>query len=148
MNNCFIFCAFFLSFISNRSIRSIDFRANLDAQNAGNGISGLQISKMFWVSILSDPPIHARYVGHTRGLRPLLSPLIYYLTERSLFKKFPPTGKSLKKVVQLLKKVTLTFNSACVTCNDVTYSDVTQLPYEWRKKLWVDKYHIINRSVG
>ena len=26
-------------------------------------------------------------------------PLIYYLTERSLFKKCPPTGKSLKKVL-------------------------------------------------
>jgi hypothetical protein len=27
-------------------------------------------------------------------------PLIYYLTERFLFKKFPPTGKSLKKALQ------------------------------------------------
>ena len=26
-------------------------------------------------------------------------PLIYYLTERSLFKKCPPTGKSLKKAL-------------------------------------------------
>jgi hypothetical protein len=45
------------------------------------------------------PPIHAWYVGHTRDLQPLLSPLIYYLTERSLFKKCPPTGKSLKKAL-------------------------------------------------
>ena len=41
------FCAFFPSFISNTSIVSINFGANLDAQNAGNGISVLQISKIF-----------------------------------------------------------------------------------------------------
>jgi hypothetical protein len=52
----FTFCAFFSSFISNPSIVSINFRANLDAQNAGNGISVFQISKIFW-------GIHP----HTRG---------------------------------------------------------------------------------
>jgi hypothetical protein len=41
------FVRFFPSFISNTSIVSINFRANLDAQNAGNGISGFQISKIF-----------------------------------------------------------------------------------------------------
>jgi hypothetical protein len=46
----FTFCAFFPSFISNTSTVSINFRANLDAQNAGNGISVLQISKIFWGS--------------------------------------------------------------------------------------------------
>jgi hypothetical protein len=46
----FTFCAFFPSFISNTIIVSINFRANLDAQNAGNGISVLQISKIFWGS--------------------------------------------------------------------------------------------------
>ena len=46
----FTFCAFFPSFISNtsRPIVGINFRANLDAQNAGNSISGFQISKIFW----------------------------------------------------------------------------------------------------
>ena len=44
-----------------------------------------------------DPPIHAWYVGHTHGLPPLLYPLIYYLTESSLFKKCPPHGKILKR---------------------------------------------------
>ena len=39
----FTFCAFFPSFISNTSIVSINFRANLDVQNAGNDISGIQI---------------------------------------------------------------------------------------------------------
>ena len=29
----------------------MNFRANLDAQNAGNDISGLHISKIFWWSI-------------------------------------------------------------------------------------------------
>jgi hypothetical protein len=46
----FTFCAFFPSFISIRSIVSTNFRANLDAQNAGNGISVLQISNIFWGS--------------------------------------------------------------------------------------------------
>ena len=51
VNIFFNFCAFFPSFISNTSIvRSINFGANLDAQNAGNGISLLQISKLFWGS--------------------------------------------------------------------------------------------------
>jgi hypothetical protein len=44
-------CAFFPSFISNTSIVSKHFRAKLDAQNAGNGISVLQISKLFWGSM-------------------------------------------------------------------------------------------------
>jgi hypothetical protein len=57
------FVHFFPSFISNTSIVSINFRANLDAQNAGNGISGFQISNIFWV-----------VWPHTRGflLRPPL----------------------------------------------------------------------------
>ena len=82
---------FFPSFISSTSIVSINFRANLDAQNAANCISGLP----------QTPPIHAWYVGHTHGFPPLLYPLIYYLTERSLFKKCPPTGKSLKEVLHV-----------------------------------------------
>jgi hypothetical protein len=45
-----LLCAFFPSFISNTSIVSINFRANLDAQNAGNGISVFQISNIFWGS--------------------------------------------------------------------------------------------------
>jgi hypothetical protein len=47
----FTFSAFFHSFISNTTIVSINLRANLDAQNAGNGISLLQISKIFWGSM-------------------------------------------------------------------------------------------------
>jgi hypothetical protein len=58
------FVHFFPSFISNASIVSINFRANLDTQNAGNGISGLQISKICWGNMPPDPPIHAWYLGH------------------------------------------------------------------------------------
>jgi hypothetical protein len=44
------------------------------------------------------PLIHTWYIGHTRGH--CYPPLIYYLTERSVFKKCPPpTGKSLKKAL-------------------------------------------------
>ena len=49
--NYYIFGAFFPSLISNTSIVSINFRANLDAQNAGHSISGFQISNIFWGSM-------------------------------------------------------------------------------------------------
>jgi hypothetical protein len=38
-------------------IVSINFRENLDAQNAGNCISGLQISNIFWGSMPPDSPM-------------------------------------------------------------------------------------------
>ena len=57
MVNIFLtFCAFFPSFISNTSIVSINFGANLDAQNAGNGIPVLQISKMKGPFSKNAPP--------------------------------------------------------------------------------------------
>jgi hypothetical protein len=102
MVNIFLtFCWFFPSFISNTSIVSIHFGVNLVAQNAGNGISVLQISKMFWGSTPPDTPhscVHGMLVTHVAFSYCYL-PVIYYLTERSLFKKCPPTGKSLKKAL-------------------------------------------------
>ena len=86
----FTFCEFYPLFISNTSIVSINFGANLDAQNAGNDISGNQISKIF-------PPIHAWYIGHTRGLQPLLSPSNILSHRKVPFQKMPPHGKILKK---------------------------------------------------
>jgi hypothetical protein len=69
----------------------------LDAQYAGNDISGIQISKIFWGS--TDPPfMHGILATHV-AFSNCYPPLIYYLTERSLFKKCPPTGKSLKKAL-------------------------------------------------
>jgi hypothetical protein len=94
----FTFCAFFPLFISNTSIVSINFGANLNAQNAGNDISGIQISKIFWGSTpREDPPIHAWYIGHTRGLQPLLSPSNLLSHRKVPFQKMPPHGKILKK---------------------------------------------------
>jgi hypothetical protein len=143
----FTFCAFFPSFISNTSIVSINFRANLDTQNAGNGISGFKFQKCsggvhlhtrdhcypplisndklwlifflnfcaFFPSFISntiivsinlgsnapDPPIHAWYVGHTRGLQPLLSPCNILSHRKVPFQKMPPPpmGKFLKKAL-------------------------------------------------
>ena len=67
----------------------MNFRANLDAQNAGNCICGLQKQSM-----PPDPPRDSCVVCRPHGY----PPLIYYLTERSLIKNAPPpTGKSLKK---------------------------------------------------
>ena len=97
----FTFCSFFPLFISNTSIVSINFGANLDAQNAGNDISGIQISKIFSGSTpRKDPPPFMRGILATHvAFSHCYPPLIYYLTERSLFKKCPPTGKSLKKAL-------------------------------------------------
>jgi hypothetical protein len=72
-------------------IVSINLRANLDAQNAGNCISGLQIS--FSGGLCPRPPRDSCMVCRPHGY----PPLIYYLTERSLFKKCSPHGKILKK---------------------------------------------------
>jgi hypothetical protein len=94
-----ILCAFFPSFISNTSIVSINFGANLDAQNAGNGIPVLQISKIFWESTPPDPPFMRGMLATHVTFSHYYPPLTYYLTERSLFKKSPPPphGKILKK---------------------------------------------------
>ena len=90
------FCAFFLLFISNTSIVRINFGANLDSQNAGNDIS--IFSKIFWGSTPPDPPpIHAWYIGHTRGFQPLLSPSNILSHRKVPFQKMPPHGKILKK---------------------------------------------------
>ena len=91
------FCAFFPSFISNTSMVSINFGANLDAQNAGNGISVLQISKIFCGSTPPDPTFMRGMLATHVTFSHCYPPLIYYLTERYLFKKCPPTGKSFKK---------------------------------------------------
>ena len=100
MVNIFLtFCAFFPSSISNTSIVSINFAANLDAQDAGNGISVLQILKIFWGSTPPDPPFMRGMLATCVTFSHCFPPLIYYLTEGSLFKKCPPTGKSLKKAL-------------------------------------------------
>jgi hypothetical protein len=102
MVNIFLtFCAFFPSFISNTSIVSINFGANLDAQNAENGIPVLQISKILWGSTPPDPPFMRDMLATHVTFSHCYPPLIYYLTERSLFKKCPPTGKSLKKALEI-----------------------------------------------
>jgi hypothetical protein len=63
MVNIFLRFVRFPSFISNTSIVSINFRANLDAQNAGNAFPGFK--KIFWGVCPQTPlGIHAWYVGH------------------------------------------------------------------------------------
>jgi uncharacterized membrane protein YqaE (UPF0057 family) len=98
MVNIFLtFCGFVPSFISNTNIVSINFGENLEAQNAGNGISVLQNSKIFWGSTPPDPPfMRSWYVGHTRGLQQLLSPC-NILSPRKVPLKNAPLGKILKK---------------------------------------------------
>ena len=102
------FCAFFPSFISNTCIVSINFGANLDAQNAGNGIPVLQISKIFCGSTPQTPHSCVGMLATHVTFSHCYPPLIYYLTERSLFKKCPPTGKFLKKAL-IMTTVVLAF---------------------------------------
>jgi hypothetical protein len=92
----FYFLCVFPLFISNTNIVSINFGANMDAQNAGNDISGIQISKIFCGSTPQE--IHAWYIGHTGGLQPLLSPSNILSHRKVPFQKMPPPhGKILKK---------------------------------------------------
>jgi hypothetical protein len=44
---CGNFCAFFSYFGVKKRHFSTNFKSNFDAQNAGNGACGLQISKIF-----------------------------------------------------------------------------------------------------
>jgi hypothetical protein len=93
----FTFCAFFPFFYSNTSIVNINFGANLDAQDVGNGISVLQISKIFWGSTPpEDPPFMCGMLA-TRDLQPLLSPSNILSHRKVPFQKMPPHGKILKK---------------------------------------------------
>jgi hypothetical protein len=79
---------------------SINFRAKLGSQNAGNGISVLQISNFSGEYTSAPPPPFMRGILATHvAFSHCYPPLIYYLTERSLFKKCLPTGKSLKKAL-------------------------------------------------
>jgi hypothetical protein len=45
----------------------------------------------------TPPPIHAWYIGHKRGLQPLLSPSNILSHRKVPFQKMPPHGKILKK---------------------------------------------------
>jgi hypothetical protein len=60
---------------------------------------------IFWGSTPPDPspPFMRGILATNVAFSHCYPPLIYYLTERSLFKKCPSTGKSLKKA--LLRKV-------------------------------------------
>jgi hypothetical protein len=85
---------FFLLFLSNTSIVSINFGATLDAQNAGNDILRFKFQK--FSGGVPPPPW---YIGHTCGLQPLLSPSNILPHRKVPFQKMPPPllGKILKK---------------------------------------------------
>jgi hypothetical protein len=57
----------------------------------------LQISKFSGGLHPQTPSIHAWYIGHTRGLQPLLSPSDILSHRKAPFRKMPPYGKILKK---------------------------------------------------
>jgi hypothetical protein len=107
----------------------------LDAQNAGNGIPALQISKIFWWSTPPDPPFSCGMLATHVTFSHWYPFLIYYFTDRSLLKKCPPppTGKSLKKVLD-----SYLFSTGCIKKRRPKY------PYFYRKI----NYHIfVLRSI-
>ena len=59
-----------------------------------------KFQKFSW-EVHPQTPIHTWYVGHTRGLQPLLSPSNKLFHRKVPFQKMPPppTGKSLKKAL-------------------------------------------------
>ena len=71
------FCVFFPSFILNTCIVSINFGANLDAQNAGNGIPVLQISKIFCGRTPPDHPFMRGMLATHVTFSHCYPPLIY-----------------------------------------------------------------------
>ena len=60
---------------------------------------GFNFQKFSGGVLPQTPPIHVRYIGHTRGLQPLLSPSNILSHRKVPFQKMPPTGKSLKKAL-------------------------------------------------
>ena len=78
----FTFCVFFPLFISNTSIVSINFGANFLGE---------------YFPRPPPPPFMRGILATHVAFSHCYPPLIYYLTERSLFKKCPPHGKILKK---------------------------------------------------
>ena len=88
----------------------------MDAQNAGNDISGeMKFSKIFWGVLSQTPPIHAWYIGHARGLQPLLSPSNILSHRKVPFQEMaPPTGKSLKKALRKGMKERCTLAEMCL----------------------------------
>ena len=55
-----------------------------------------KFQKFSW-GVHPQTPIHTWYVGHTRGLQPLLSPSNILFHRKVPFQKIPPHGKILKK---------------------------------------------------
>jgi hypothetical protein len=59
-------------------------------------------------------------------------PLIYYLTEKSLFKKCPPTGKSLKKALEHSRPL-LDKNFEKFRALPSVYRELSEPPFNARK---------------
>jgi hypothetical protein len=85
----FTFCAFFPSFISNTSMVRINCRANLDLRMQEMAFPCFKFQN-FLGEYTSRPPIHAWYIGHTRGLQLLLSPSDILSHRKVPFQKLPP----------------------------------------------------------
>ena len=58
---------------------------------------GFKFQKFSGGVLPQTSPIHAWYIGHTRGLQPLLSPSNILSHRKVPFQKMPPHGEILKK---------------------------------------------------
>ena len=98
----FTFVRFFLLLFQIQIQLAKHFGANLDAQNAGNGISGFQISKIFR-GVYPQTPLYMRGMSATHmAFSHCLSPssILSHI-------KVPFQGKSLKKALGLLASKTV-----------------------------------------
>jgi hypothetical protein len=75
-------CVFSYFDVKNRHF-STNFKSNFVAQNAGNGICGLQISKIFWMGMPPNPPRWGVPFGPACGFHPKCNGQIETLNNRS-----------------------------------------------------------------
>jgi hypothetical protein len=76
---------------------SINFRANLDLRMQEMAFPCFKFQKFLGEYTPRPPPFMRGILATHVAFSYCYPPLIYYLTERSLFKKCPPHGKILKK---------------------------------------------------
>jgi hypothetical protein len=95
---------FFILLFQIQVYFSINFRANLNAQNAGNGISGLQISKGVCPP---ETPLFMLGMFATHVTFSHSYPPEYIISQKGPFSKNAPQGKSLKKTLTNIPKKTI-----------------------------------------
>jgi hypothetical protein len=101
----------------------------LDARNAGNDFLGEYTPN-------PSPPFMRGILATNVAFSHCYPPLIYYLTERSIFKKCPPTGKSLKKALLFTRSKSLT----AISCSRLRFDN--QFAFRLSRSVHIMPWHI------